>query len=161
MKTCLGRLRFLSLSALLSTVVWSLTAQTNFQTLKSFAYPPDSSANLYDQVILASDGLLYGTTYKGGSNNVGTVFKISTTGTGYTVIRHMMGAGGDGRFPRSGLVEAGDGFLYGTTQMGGSNGSGTIYKLAKNGSGYTVLDSFGTTAADGQNPYGRLIQASD
>src|SRR5207249_8317063 len=32
------------------------------------------------------DGALYGTTFGGGSNNVGTVFKISTNGTGYATL---------------------------------------------------------------------------
>ena len=62
-----------------------------------------------------SDGNFYGTTYEGGTNNVGTVFQISTNGaltSLYSFIRrHMMAA-----YPYAGLVQGSDGNFYGTTE---------------------------------------------
>ena len=59
----------------------------------------------------ASDGALYGTTSQGGSNNLGTVFRLNQDGSGYSVLYHFKTAGSDGRIPLAGLVEASDGFL--------------------------------------------------
>jgi uncharacterized repeat protein (TIGR03803 family) len=142
----------------LSTSLAPMRGQISFQTLKSFEFPSSSSGQPYDRVMLASDGALYGTTYKGGSNNVGTVFTMNTDGSGYQVLHHMLGADGDGRFPRAAVVEASDGVLYGTTEFGGRNGNGAIYKLNKGGSGYMIVYSFGATATDGQNPYAALLE---
>ncbi len=111
-------------------------------------------------VIEASDGVLYGTTYSGGSPLRGTVFKISKAGSGFTPIKVFQSSGGDGQRPRAGLVEASDGFLYGTTSAGGTSGGGTIFKLGKNGSGYAIIKHF-AGGMEGSAPAGSLIQGSD
>ncbi len=56
------------------------------------------------------------------------------------------------------LIEASDGVLYGTSINGGSADRGTIYKVNKDGSGYTLLHSF--NASDGDRPYS-VIEGSD
>ncbi len=55
--------------------------------------------------------------------------------------------------PSSALIEGNDGKLYGTGG-GGVHSLGTVFKLNKDGSGYTVLHSFGTITGDGRNPSG-------
>jgi uncharacterized repeat protein (TIGR03803 family) len=65
----------------------------------------------------------------------------------------------DGAGPFAGLTLDSAGNLYGTTVTGGASGTGTVFKLAPNGSaGYTesVLYSFGA-GPDGANPYAGLI----
>jgi uncharacterized repeat protein (TIGR03803 family) len=106
-----------------------------------------------------SDGVLYGTTVAGGSNGCGTVFKLNTNGSGYSVIRSFAGTNGDGGYPNAGLLQASNGLLYGTTTFGGTSNSGTIFRLNTDGSGYTKLHSF--TNVDGENPYAALIQGQD
>ena len=39
-------------------------------------------------------------------------------------------------------------FLYGTTAVGGANNVGTIYKINRDGSGYTVLHNFSYAESD-------------
>src|SRR5437867_5017787 len=63
--------------------------------------------------------------------------------------------------PYSGLIEADDGALYGTTLQGGSAGRGTVYKVNKDGSGYVIIRSFSGTGGDGSRPQASLIQGSD
>jgi uncharacterized repeat protein (TIGR03803 family) len=91
----------------------------------------------------ASDGFLYGTTPEGdGATTVrGTIFKVSTNGTGYTNIVSFSNALSSTRgiFPSKKLAEGPDGFLYGGTDRGGTNNDGVIFKVNKNGTGYTVL----------------------
>jgi uncharacterized repeat protein (TIGR03803 family) len=59
-----------------------------------------------------------------------------------------------------GVIEGSDGALYGTTSLGGTNNSGTAFKLNKNGSGFTVLRHF-LSSNDCRNPQAELLEASD
>jgi uncharacterized repeat protein (TIGR03803 family) len=106
------------------------------------------------------DGALYGTTQNGGSNNIGTVFKINPDGNGYEVLHHFSGGPDDGYVPMGNLAQGNDGLLYGTTFYGGSTGYGTIFKLSTNGSNYTVLRSF-IGADDGSRLAAGLVTASN
>src|SRR5580658_10701602 len=68
----------------------------------------------------------------------------------------------DGSFPAAGLVQGKDGSLYGTTEGGGANDGGTVFKLTPSGT-LTTLYSFCSQAscADGKQPYAGLVQATD
>jgi uncharacterized repeat protein (TIGR03803 family) len=116
----------------------------------------------YGGLLLGSDGMLYGTTSSGGPAAGGTVFQITLDGTGYNILHNFSNGGGDGNFPVAAMTEGTDGFLYGTTLDGGTNGAGTVFKLAKDGSTYTILYSFlGSTNGDGSGPNGGLIEATN
>src|SRR5207253_8621290 len=97
----------------------------------------------------------------GGTNAYGTVFKLSTSGAGYTSLYSFNSTAGDGRNPYAALVQGNDGALYGTTYGGGTNGYGTVFKLNTNGTGYTRLYSLTGTSGDGKNPYAALMLGSD
>ena len=123
-------------------------------------------------MIRATDGNFYGTTYWGGAGDVGlicdgigcgTVFQITAEGT-VTIVHAFAGSDTAGApHPNGGLVQATDGFLYGTTISGGGSGCegigcGTIYRVAIDGSGYAVLHTFMGVSTDGAHPGGVLIQ---
>ena len=61
----------------------------------------------------------------------------------------------------NGLLVGSDGALYGTTRTGGTNNTGIIFKLNKDGSGYTALHNFTGTDGDGSNPAAALIEGTD
>jgi uncharacterized repeat protein (TIGR03803 family) len=119
-------------------------------------------ANPYAGLITDTNGNFYGTTAYGGTNSNGTVYKLTPNSTGgYTesVLHSFAGGTGDGAIPVASLITDGNGNFYGTTQYGGTNNNGTVFKLIANSSGgYTesVLFSFGT-GTDGANPYAGLI----
>ncbi len=101
-----------------------------------------------------SDGtFLYGMTTSGGANNLGTIYKIKTDGTGFSKLLDF--DGNNGSNPYGSLYSDGT-FLYGTTYSGGTNSQGTIFKLKTDGSGYTKLFDF-AYATTGGFPYGSLI----
>jgi uncharacterized repeat protein (TIGR03803 family) len=112
----------------------------------------------YAGVVQASDGNFYGTTYLGGSNGVGAVFKITPGGT--ETIVYSFAGGSDGENPYAGLIQGSDGNLYGTTYQGGSHNFGTIYKLTLSGV-ETVLYAFAGGGGDGANPEAGVTQGSD
>jgi uncharacterized repeat protein (TIGR03803 family) len=121
--------------------------------LRSFGSDTTDGQSPAAGLIHASDGALYGTTYSGGSSNYGTVFKLSTDGSGYAILRSFTGSDGDGRLPQAALVEGGDGLLYDVTIYGGTNSAGTLFKLNKDGSGYGLVHTF-SSSQDGADPLG-------
>jgi uncharacterized repeat protein (TIGR03803 family) len=131
----------------------------DYAVLYSFEGKPDG-ANPYGGLIQGSDGALYGTTQYGGTTNQGSVFKINPDGGGYTVLRSFRGAFSDASTPYSGLVEAADGMLYGTTSTGGSTLGGTIYRISRDGESYSILRHL-THATDGASPKAELMQGND
>ena len=99
--------------------------------------------------------------FQGGNYLGGTVFELTPNGSGgwAETVLHSFGKGADGYQPTYGsLIFDAAGNLYGTTQLGGSSNSGTVFELTPDGSGgwaETLLDSFDAT--DGQRfPLGRL-----
>ena len=107
-------------------------------------------------VTLGSDGRFYGTTYEGGTNGVGSVFRIDGSG-GLTNLYSFTDVP-DGAHPQAPLVQGNDGVFYGTTWSGGTSGSGSVFRISPSGS-YSNLYSF--SGPDGANPFAALLQGND
>ena len=138
--------------------VFKVTPTGTESVLYSFGAVPDGSAP-FAGLILDGAGNLYGTTFVGGATNNGTIFKISPTGT-ETVLYSFKGGTSDGSGPRAGLIMDSAGNLYGTTEFGGMNNEGTVFKLTPTGV-ETVLYSFKGGASDGASPFTGLIMDSN
>lgn len=107
--------------------------------------------------LVASSGTLYGVTHRGGSGSRGVLFACTPAGS-YTVLRTLADA--DGTQPYGGLCEGNDGLMYGTTTAGsGTTAYGSVFKVAKDGTGFSRLIGFSGT--NGAKPFGGLIQAAD
>ncbi len=136
----------------------TLTTLYNFCSLANCADGQEPSG-----IIQANDGNLFGLTFAGGaSNSRGTIFKITSSGT-LTTLYIFCAQGGtdcpDGAYP-SGLFQAADGDLYGTSS-GGTNNNGTVFRISPSGtfkSLYTFCSQ--VNCADGFGPTS-LIQATD
>jgi uncharacterized repeat protein (TIGR03803 family) len=102
-------------------------------------------------VIRDAAGNLYGTTANGGTSFGGVVFKLETTGA-LTVLHNFDTQTQDGYFPAGNLVRDAAGNLYGTTEFGGTSGSGTVFKVNASGN-ETVLHNFAGGTADGGLPF--------
>ena len=157
MKTKNTHRQLLSVLFLLgSWLITSAQAGAVFTSLYSFSGTNDG-ANPRGGLVQGRDGSFYGTTRYGGTNNLGTVFNISTSGA-LTSLYSFTGTN-DGANPLAGLVQGSDGNFYGTTPFGGTNNFGTVFKITTNGV-LTSLYSFGGTNDDA-NPYATLVQGSD
>lgn len=118
-------------------------------------------------LVQATNGEFYGTTESGGAYGYGTVFKMGAGGK-LTTLYSFCAQNGcpDGAFPQSGLVEAPNGDLYGTTNSGGAYGSanfgGTVFKITPQGA-LTTLYSFCAQSGclDGEFSDAGVVQASN
>jgi uncharacterized repeat protein (TIGR03803 family) len=106
-------------------------------------------------LIQASDGNFYGTTSGGLAHD--TVFRLTTAGV-FTVLYSFSAT-----VYTAGVIEGPNHDLYGMTGFGGTANKGTIFKLAKDGSSFTVLHNFsdGSVPNDGEYPNGTLLVGTD
>ncbi len=135
---------------------FKVNSSGNVTFLHSFSN--SEGAGWLSSLIQANDSNFYGTAYYGGASGGlgdGTIYRMDGSGT-VTVIHSFSGS--DGGQPFAGLVQASDGYLYGTTRFGGAYDYGTVFKLDTSGN-LTVLHSF--SGMDGGIPLAGLIQGSD
>ena len=135
------------------------TAQT-FTVLHDFDYTDGREGG---SLVQGADGNLYGTTWLGGTNGQGTVFRMTTSGT-LTTLYNFCALSNcvDGSVPDAPLVQASDGNFYGETYSGGRQNYGTVFKVTPSGT-YKTLYSFcsQTNCTDGAYPGGGLIEGTD
>lgn len=151
------------ISILASNILLGLLATpAEAQTLHSFQGAPNDGAQP-SAGLTNVNGVLYGTTYLGGTsaNNGGTIFKITTAGA--ESVLHSFGTGSDGTGPVASLLNV-NGVLYGTTVNGGTNclkggGCGTVFRITTDGV-ESVLHSFGSITNDGAFPYAGLTSVN-
>jgi uncharacterized repeat protein (TIGR03803 family) len=138
--------------------IYQIDSSGNFSLIYSFTNGIDGS-DPYAGVFQGSDGYLYGTTFYGGSSNVGAAYKVSLSGQ--FVPLHQFGANSnDGQYPVAGIIQGWTGNYFGTTFSGGTNGDGTIYSMTSSGV-LTYIYNFGNFTFDGLNPRCPLLQGSD
>ena len=135
--------------------VFRIDSQGVFGVLHAFqGYPTDGGVPK-GGLTLAPDGKVYGTTEGGGTTGNGTLFRIVPPGTVEVVFEFQ---GSDGSGPHADLaVSSGDGTLVGTTNSGGANDQGTVYRVTLPGF-VTTLHSF--DGADGSTPNSGVAVAS-
>jgi uncharacterized repeat protein (TIGR03803 family) len=138
-----GSIAAISLDGKETTVLGSLVGTGGGLGLQSYA-----------RLVQGPDGTLYGTTYLGGDQGGGgTVFRVTLDGEISTL--YSFGSKSDPKQPYAGLALAGDGNLYGTTLAGGKGGVGVVFKIATDGTGFSVVHDFNRD--DGAQPEGALI----
>jgi uncharacterized repeat protein (TIGR03803 family) len=149
------------LVALAATAGWSAVAHAaapavSFEVLHTFRNS-DGAAPVAGLVV-GSDGNLYGVTKFGGDGNAdaGSVFQLAPVG-GLVTLHEFDRT--DGLAAEGGLIQAGDGRLYGTTTAGGA-GAGTVFRLNPNPPvAFQSLVPFDVTG--GAAPFAGLTQAAD
>jgi uncharacterized repeat protein (TIGR03803 family) len=146
-----------------SGTVFELTptriGEWGFKILYSFQGAPDGVFP-YGALLFDAAGNLYGTTYYGGTNGLGAVYKLSPTDSGEwnETVLYSFKAGTDGNSSISNLVSDAAGNLYGTTSEGGL-GSGTIFKLTpgQNGTWTESIPHSFQGSPDGAFPYAGMV----
>lgn len=120
-------------------------------TLYEFSGQPDAGPPI-GGVAFDSAGNLYGTTVYGGVYDGGALFELSPAGSGWTeTVLHSFGNQPDGFGPEAGVIIDQQGNIFGTTNQGGTNYSGTAFELSPSAGGwtYSLLTNF---TGDHQGP---------
>lgn len=99
----------------------TLVTLYNFNSATDGSFPPSNP------LIQGRDGSFYGTLGQGGTGGSGTIYRITSAGV-LTTLRSFTN-GTDGGSPLGTLCQGLDGRLYGTTQQGGANSRGVVYRL--------------------------------
>jgi uncharacterized repeat protein (TIGR03803 family) len=124
--------------------VFRITPSGKYTVL--YQFDGTHGAGPYSPVIQSTDGNFYGTTTAGGSKSGGVAFKLTPTGK-LTVLNNFVQGTGPS-VPYGGLVQATDGYFYGTTSQGGTKNDGTIFRISAKGQYFPDLHDFdGTTGA--------------
>lgn len=126
---------------------------------------------------LANDGNFYGVTAEGGTDGsncglsgygCGTVFRITPGGSLTTIYTFCtQSTCSDGAIPQGQMIQASDGHLYGSTDVGGvkqfgGDGQGTVFKISLDGKLKTVYAFCpGSNCTDGIGPESGVIQGAD
>jgi len=151
-----------------SGTVFKITPSGSLTTLYNWCSQPGCADGAYVNLpetgsfVQATDGNFYGTNDTGGAAFAGTVFKLTPSGTLTTLYSFCsQSACADGVYP-TGLIQATNGNFYGTTQFGGANRYGTVFRITPHGK-LATLYSFcsQTNCTDGSVPFGPLVQAND
>jgi uncharacterized repeat protein (TIGR03803 family) len=137
--------------------VFKLTPEGAERVLHSFSTDQDGdlpTGNLMRDTV----GNLYGTTTSGGTdgNTAGTVFKVTPDGTETVFYSFSYSQSSEGTMPSGGVITDRNGNLFGTTQLGGAENQGAVYRLSPAGR-ETLLYSFGSHSGDGFQPEGGLV----
>lgn len=148
-----------ALAADLSACSRSSSADVGVKSGSTSQFALGDGSYPYAGVVQGKDGNLYGTTFSGGANNAGTVYKFSPGSSSPTTIYSFGANNTDGAAPFASLVAGKDGNLYGTNSQNGANGKGTVFQITTAGV-LTTLHAFGA-ANDGAEPSANLIQAKD
>jgi len=140
--------------------IFKITPSGALTTVYSFPCFPRCSEFPTAGLLQAANGELYGTTAEG-VHASGSIFTMTPGGTPTTLYSFGSQAG-DGEGPESGLIQAANGDLYGTTFAGGFGAYGTVFKVTPGGT-LTTLHGFCSQAGcgDGANPSSSLIQAAN
>jgi len=112
--------------------------------------------NPLSRPILDQQGNLYGTTSRGpGNQSGGTVYQLQASGGTYSILTALPALPGKSG-PVAALTMDAAGNLYGTSQQGGSNGYGSVFKLTPSGGSWIYTDLHDFNNQDGAYPYGSV-----
>ncbi len=162
--------------------IFRITPSGAFTSLYSFSPSAAGSVSTNGAVpnalVVASNGVFYGTTQQGGVGNAGTFFQFTVAGQFNQIYSFDGDAPGSNPVtPNSALAQGANGYFYGTSAYGGSQGGGSVFVITNTG-GATLLHSFpllnagaaaaltlgsdgnfyGTTATNGFNGNGTLFR---
>ncbi len=99
-----------------------------YSLLYHFTGPPECGPHA--NLVMDAAGNLYGTTFCDGAHSAGSVFKLTNTGSGWTLADlYDFTGGNDGGNPISNVIFDANGSLYGTASSGGALGHGVVWKI--------------------------------
>ena len=120
--------------------IFELTLAGALGTIHSFRYVDGAAPR--GALVQGTDGRLFGTTFRGGTGNLGgTTLSITLAGA-FSVLTSFT-SGPEGAYPWGTLARGVDGSLFGVTAGGGIFGHGTVFRISSTGVTTTLHDFTG------------------
>ena len=144
--------------------VFKITPDGTLTTLYNFCSETNCTdgATAYDGLAEGQDGNFYGTTWQGGANNVGTVFKITPEGALSKLYSFCTQNSCPGGYNPVWLTLGANGNFYGTTYAGAANGGGAVFEVTPGGTVTTLYNFCAQNGcSDGSSPRAGLLLGSD
>ncbi|MGP8215816.1 MAG: choice-of-anchor tandem repeat GloVer-containing protein [Bacteroidia bacterium] len=138
-------------------VLFSFDSKTNKESVL-VNFTDNNGGYPLGNLMQATNGLLYGMTQSGGTNEEGVVFSFDPATGKDSILVNLID--NIGTYPYGGLIQASNGLLYGMTNDGGLNYDGVIFSLNPGTKKYTAVYSFNDSTS-GESPYGNLVEASN
>ena len=138
--------------------IFRMTPSALVTVLHEFVGGSADGARPHGGLLQSTSGDFYGATAAGGGADLGTIFRITSTGS-VTILHAFAGGSSDGADPEAALIQGTDGNFYGTTAAGGAANLGTVFRMTPGGS-VTILHAF-AGGNDGASPVAALLQATD
>jgi uncharacterized repeat protein (TIGR03803 family) len=112
-----------------SGAIYRLTTSGTYKAIYNFTTAgTNDGRSPQNGVVQGSDGFLYGVASAGGALGLGTLFKVSTAGTGFALLHSFQTTTGD--TPSTALLLHTSGTMYGQTEHGGTHTAyGTMYSF--------------------------------
>jgi uncharacterized repeat protein (TIGR03803 family) len=130
----------------------------SYLVVHDFSASNTTPGNPVGTSVIGPDGAYYGVSANGGPSSEGTIYRMNADRSVTTL--HVFGGDDAGRDPGAGMTLGSDGWLYGTTSVGGLFGGGVIYRLGTDGS-FTVMHAFGGVPEEGRYLNTRLVEGLD
>lgn len=114
---------------------------SSYKTIHTFKKGKDDANTTEHGFLTLSNNKLFGSTHFGGEHDKGTIFSVNQDSSDFKIIHSFDDRSGEGYSPYGSLILS-DGQLYGTTQEGGENKRGTIFRISTDGKKYETLLSY-------------------
>ncbi|HXM88892.1 MAG TPA: choice-of-anchor tandem repeat GloVer-containing protein [Candidatus Acidoferrum sp.] len=140
-------------------------AKKKLKVLHVFSCPSNATPTCVDVndgatpdhgTLVQNASTLFGLTTFGGTYGNGTLFSIDTDGKHFTILQEFGKPGTNDGINPFGSLTLNATTLYGTTQLGGSQGNGTVFQISTDGTGYDRIYDF-QGGNDAANPTDDVI----
>ncbi len=137
-------------------------AAGTFEVVAALPGGYDGDTSTRSGLMAASNGLLYGTTTRGGGADLGTIFQFAPASRTLRVVHEISGAPGHRWRLRPELLQCEDGFIYGLAEGSGPDQEDAdgVFRLAPDGTGYQIIARIARPRPDIRLA-GGLVEATD
>lgn len=130
-----------------------------YKTIHTFKKGKDDANTAEHGFLTLCNNRLYGMTHYGGEHDKGTVFSVKQDSTDFKIIHSFDDKSGEGFSPYGSLIFS-NGYLYGTTQEGGENKRGTIFRIDTEGKKYETILSYDKPVT-GEYPIDNVVMGNN
>lgn len=130
-----------------------------YKVLHTFKSDKSNGTTTEHGYLVRNENKLFGLTKMGGANNKGVIYSLNEDGSDFQLLHSFGDKSGDGKSPFGSLIYN-NGFLYGTTQEGGENEKGSIFRISPDGKIYEIIHSY-ETETSGEYPIDNVIFNKD